>query len=134
MHAVGILVLSASLVCGSTIPRRNVLDGPPLNPDTVPGFKVVPPPLHAGLFDKNGKLQAVTSNGNYSAPKATVPDVQIEPAKNFKDASRKKIRYGPFRLPGTKVSLLSLVLRGTFAHNSTGGELAIEGNEALRNG
>jgi hypothetical protein len=105
MKTVGTLILGASLVCCSTIPRRTVSDIPKLNPDTVPGFKVVPPPLHASLFDKNGKLQAVTSNGNATAPKATVPDVQVETAKNFKDASRKKIRYGPFRLPGIKVKV-----------------------------
>jgi hypothetical protein len=78
-------------------------DAPKLTKDSVPGLKVLPPPLYTGLFDKNGKLQAVTSNGNYIAPKSQVPDIQSEKPKRFTDAQRKKIRYGPFRLPGTKV-------------------------------
>ena len=109
MKAVGTcLFLGATLVSGSTIPRRNVLDTPKLNADTVPGYKVLPPPLRSSLFDKNGKLQAVTSNPpGVEAPKSLVPDVQIETPKQFKDAERKKMRYGPFRLPGTKVCLFT---------------------------
>jgi hypothetical protein len=75
---------------------------PKLTKDNVPGLKVVPAPLHSKLFDSNGKLQSVTSNlANVPLPKALVPDVQVEPAKVFTDTIRKKIRYGPYRLPPT---------------------------------
>ena len=78
------------------------VDPPKLTKDTVPGLKVLPPPLHAKLFDSNGKLQSVTSNlPNVPLPKSTVPEVQLEPSKVFNDTIRKKIRYGPYRLPPT---------------------------------
>jgi hypothetical protein len=56
--------------------------------------------LYRGLFDKNGKLQSVTSNlPNVKLPESTVPNVQPEPPKVFTDTTRIKIRYGPYRLP-----------------------------------
>lgn len=98
------LLLGASVVTAASISPRDTkpVAAPKLGPDTVPGFKVVPPPLYSGLFDSNGKLQAVLSNGNYPAPKSLVPEVQSEKPIVFKDAKRVKIRYGPFRFPGTK--------------------------------
>jgi hypothetical protein len=80
-------------------------DPPKLTKDMVPGLKVVPPPLHPKLFDSNGKLQSVTSNlANVALPKSTVPEVQLEKSKVFNDTIRKKIRYGPYRLPPTSES------------------------------
>jgi hypothetical protein len=101
------LILGATLVSSATLYRRDVLDTPKLGPDTVPGFKVLPPPLHSSLFDKDGKLQAVLSNpANVALPKSSVADVQEQTPVQFPDgvAKRKKIRYGPFRLPGVKES------------------------------
>jgi hypothetical protein len=73
---------------------------PKLTKDLVPGLKVVPQPLYQRLFDKNGKLQSVTSNlPNVKLPESTVPNIQPEPPKVFTDTTRKKVRYGPYRLP-----------------------------------
>ncbi len=81
-------------------PDFSTIPTPKLTKDTVPGLKVVPSPLRDKLFDSNGKLQSLTSNpANVPLPKATVPDIQEEPAKVYSDTIRKKIRYGPYRLP-----------------------------------
>ena len=58
------------------------LSNPALPPLIPPGATIGPPPFDA------------------RAPKATVGDVQIQKPTLFLDAIRKKIRYGPYRLPG----------------------------------
>jgi hypothetical protein len=105
-------IIHAVAVSATVLPRHEIRDVPSARPkitlDTVPGLAVTPPQLYPDLFNSNGKLQAVTGNGNFTAPKSLVADVQVEPPRVFKDgALRKKIRYGPFRLPGTKVLNMS---------------------------
>jgi hypothetical protein len=75
---------------------------PEMTKSTVPGLKVVPKPLYDRLFDKDGKLQSVLSNpAGVALPKSEVPEVQVEKPKLFAGTTRKKIRYGPYRLPAT---------------------------------
>ena len=75
---------------------------PEITKSTVPGLKIVPKSLYDRLFDKNGKLQSVLSNPDGIAlPKSEVPEVQVEKPKVFAGTTRKKIRYGPYRLPAT---------------------------------
>jgi hypothetical protein len=75
---------------------------PKLTKDSVPGLKVVPPPLYDQLFDANGRLQAVLSNPKGAkVPQSTVPEIQLVNAKIFPDTITKKVRYGPYRLPPT---------------------------------
>jgi len=79
------------------------LPPPELTKSTVPGLKVVPLPLRGKLFDSNGKLQSVLSNPEGAVlPKSSVQEVQIEKPKVFANVTgmvRKKVRYGPYRLP-----------------------------------
>ncbi len=75
---------------------------PKITKSTVPGLKIVPKPLYGRLFDKNGKLQSVLSNPpGVTLPKSEVPEVQFEKSKVFAGTTRRKIRYGPYRLPAT---------------------------------
>jgi hypothetical protein len=133
------LIIGAVAVNATVLPRHNIRDAPSAKPkitlDTVPGLAVTPPQLYPSLFDSNGKLQAVTGNGNFAAPKSLVADVQVESPRVFKDgALRKKIRYGPFRLPGNKVLVKANVVLTADSNNSTGSQLAKQGNESFGNG
>lgn len=95
MKAISIsLLFSATVVCASATQWHNALDTPVAGPDTVPGYKVLPPPLRAKVFDKNGKLQDVTSNpAGVAVPKSLVPDQQIQTPKQFPDALRKARKF-----------------------------------------
>lgn len=133
------LIMGAVAVNATALPRNEIRDVPAAKPkitlDSVPGLAVTPPQIYPYLFDSNGKLQTVTGNGNYAAPKSLVADVQVETPKVFKDgALRKKIRYGPFRLPGTKVQFGSTEALVRLFNNFTGSQLAEQGNEFVRNG
>jgi hypothetical protein len=133
------LIIGAVAVNATVLPRHEIRDIPSSKPkitlDTVPGLAVTPLQLYPDLFDSNGKLQAITGNGNFVAPKSLVADVQVEPPRVFKDgALRKKIRYGPFRLPGTKVLATRYEALFASSDRTAGSKLAIQGNESLRNG
>ncbi|KAF2669819.1 hypothetical protein BT63DRAFT_222806 [Microthyrium microscopicum] len=99
-----LVILSSIAALAASAP---VADPPKINKDTVPGLKVVPKNLYPKLFDANGKLQSVLSNPEGVAlPKSERPEIQIEPSKDFGASPpagiiRKKIRYGPYRLPPT---------------------------------
>jgi hypothetical protein len=68
----------------------------------IPGTKIIPQPLREKLFDANGHLQSILSNPpGAKLPETTIPEVQVEKAKIYSGTTRKKIRYGPYRLPGT---------------------------------
>jgi hypothetical protein len=133
------LVIGAVAVNAIVLPRHDIRDVPSAKPkitlDTVPGLAVTPPQLYPSLFDSNGKLQAITGNGNFTAPKSLVADVQVEAPRVFKDgALRKKIRYGPFRLPGTKVLFKANIGLIANSNNTAGSQLAKQGNESFWNG
>lgn len=132
------LIIGTVAVNATVLPRHKIRDVPSATPkitlDTVPGLAVTPPQLYPSLFDSNGKLQQVTGNANFTAPKSLVADVQLESPRVFKDgALRKKIRYGPFRLPGTKVLAKANVVLTTGSNSTTGSQLAKQGNESFRN-
>lgn len=93
-----IWAIASTLV--AAVPVDSTPPKPEINKETVPGLKIVPKPLYDKLFDVNGKLQSVFSNPpTATLPKSTVPEVQIEKSKDFEGTIRKKIRYGPYRLP-----------------------------------
>jgi len=48
-----------------------------------------------------GALQNTVDSLGRTLPKATVPDVQVSKSTRFPDAIRKKIRFGPYRIPPT---------------------------------
>lgn len=60
-------------------------------------------PQSSVLVAALGALQNTLSSLGKTLPKATVPDVQTSPSERFRDvgALRKKIRYGPYRIPPT---------------------------------
>ncbi|KAF2663348.1 hypothetical protein BT63DRAFT_461457 [Microthyrium microscopicum] len=64
---------------------------------------LVPPTTYRMLQAKSSDLQKRQDAPATKsvAPKSTVPDVQDEPAKAWKDAKRRKVRYGPYRIPPT---------------------------------
>jgi hypothetical protein len=97
LTCLGVLAPILAAALPADPPRR-----PQITKSTVPGLKVVPKNLYDRLFDKNGKLQSVLSNPEGVVPPASqVPEVQIEKSKVFPGTLRKKIRYGPYRLPAT---------------------------------
>jgi hypothetical protein len=53
-----------------------------------------------------GLLAALSSQTrpNSTAPVSTVPEVQDEKAKGWPEAKRRKVRYGPYRIPPISVS------------------------------
>lgn len=127
------LVIGAIAVSATALPRPETRDTPSTIPkitlDSVPGLVVTPPQIYPYLFDSNGKLQIVTGNGNYTAPKSLVADVQVESPKVFKDgALRKKIRYGPFRLPGIRVWFIWIVM-SIKSKETPGSQLAEQDDE-----
>lgn len=131
-------IIGAVAVNVTAVPRPETRDTPSVNPkitlDSIPGLAVTPPQLYPDLFDRNGKLQVVTGNGSYTAPKSLVADVQVEFPQVFKDgALRKKIRYGPFRLPGIKVWLIQIAI-SVKSNETPGSQLAEQGDEPLGNG
>lgn len=133
------LIIVAVVATATVIPRHEIRDVPSTKPkitlDSVPGLAVTPPQLYPDLFDSNGKLQIVTGNGNFPAPKSLVANVQVESPKVFKDgALRKKIRYGPFRLPGTKVLDISPGASIAYSNNFLGSQLAKQGHGLVRHG
>jgi hypothetical protein len=133
------LIIGALAATATVIPQHEIRDVPSAKPkitlDTVPGLAVTPPQLYPDLFDSNGKLQVVTGNGNFPPPKSLVADVQVESPKVFKDgALRKKIRYGPFRLPGTKVLDLSREASIAISNNLVGSQLAKQSYGLVRHG
>jgi hypothetical protein len=66
----------------------------------VPGVSIVPQYYLPKVFDNDGQLQSVLSNPEGAVlPKSSIPEIQIEKPIVFKDTQRKKIRYGPYRLP-----------------------------------
>ena len=93
-----ISAIASSLV--SAAPVDPTPPKPEINKSTVPGLKIVPKPVLDRIFDSNGKLQSVFSNPpNAVLPKTTIPEVQVAKSKVFEGTIRKKIRYGPYRLP-----------------------------------
>jgi hypothetical protein len=51
-----------------------------------------------------GALANTLSAIGREVPKATVAAIQDQPSPLHPDARRKKIRYGPYRIPATSVS------------------------------
>jgi hypothetical protein len=87
---------------------RKILEGEPAaSPPANPGLPPIIPP---------GAIIGVPSYPN--APKATVPEISMEKPKLFFDAKRKKIRYGPYRLPGSTVFIYSHSYLAQMADNS----------------
>ena len=59
-----------------------------------------------GGLDIGGLLSALTSQSrpNSTAPVSTVPEVQDEKPTAWPNAKRRKVRYGPYRIPPISVS------------------------------
>jgi hypothetical protein len=62
-----------------------------------------------GGLDLGGLLSAFSqqSRPNSTAPVSTVAEIQDEAPKAWLSAKRRKVRYGPYRIPPTSVSTRS---------------------------
>jgi len=84
-------------VAAASVIQRNA----GLSEETIDALRAYPLPIgNAPRFWDH--LEKRNLDDVSAAPKATVPDVQIEPKANYPGATRKKIRYGPYRIPSTK--------------------------------
>jgi hypothetical protein len=95
MMKLALFGLAASLIDAAPLEASS----PQIERNVIPGIKIVPSYYWSRIV-KDGKPQSAFSNpASYSPPKSTLPEIQVEKSVVFPGTIRKKIRYGPYRLP-----------------------------------